>query len=163
MTATCHTRESGYQLWIPVYTEMTVRVDSRLHGNDDKVGFLLMQEWLSLNVIPAQAGIYGFQFTREWRSSSVIPAKAGIYRFPFSWGWRLRWIPVSTGMTVSMDSCLRRNDIESGFPFARMCDNCIAKFISLIETLKILFFCNKRDESRITIVIFTQSLAREWR
>ena len=40
----------------------------------------------------------------------------------------------------------------------RLCDNCRAKFISLINAVRILLFRNERDESRFTIQIFTQPL-----
>jgi len=59
----CHACESGY-LWIPISMGMTIRMDSRLHGNDQR--------------------------------NMSYPRKR-----------------------VSMDSCLRRNDIEDGYPFAR--------------------------------------------
>ena len=39
-----------------------------------------------------------------------------------------------------------------------LCYNCRAKFILLINAVKILLFRNKRDESRFTINIFTQPL-----
>ena len=89
---------------------------SRLHGNDGGRRHTYV-------VIPAQAGIHCGEAAMGSRlhgndgerrhTHIVIPAQAGIHG-----GWRRRWVPVSTGTTVSggtpMSSFPRRRESTAG-------------------------------------------------